>query len=125
MFANSSNDIAGRLRENPRVATLEGGLVRKWRKIYGLTLEALGNACPKTLTRSHVHNIESGRGSASVETLINVIRGLERAGGDPLGPDDQARLATFFQGPDRREAYERAVAAAARLVASQKGSKRG
>lgn len=69
-------------------------MVRKWRESQDLTQEELGLACPQKQVRQRIYDIETGRSSTSVETLLNVIRGL-----DVPGKNDQERLARFFQGP--------------------------
>lgn len=81
--------------------TLEGGLVAKWRESQGLTQEELGERCPEPKGRTHIKNIEIGQNSMRIATLKNLIRGL----GVP-GRDDAARLARFFQGPERQDAED-------------------
>lgn len=53
------------------------------------------------MDRSHIKDLETGRSSPRVSTLLNLIRGL----GVP-GRDDAAKLARFFQGPERQEAED-------------------
>lgn len=98
------------------MATLEGALVRKWRKALGdVAQEALAEACPIPLSKQRIGNIERELNSVSVANLLNVIKGLERVGGIRLGSSDRARLCAFFAGPDADEA-ERLHAAAGRRV---------
>ena len=87
-------DSDGCAREDIRVRTLEGQLLAKWRGVLGLTQEELGEACGRSAKQ--VSNIEVGPSSASVATLLNVIRGL----GLP-GRDDAQLLERFFAGPER------------------------
>jgi transcriptional regulator with XRE-family HTH domain len=97
--------------EHPPMSNLEGALARKWRLFLGLTQDQVGQACPRSVTPHRISDIEGGRNSASVDTLLNVIHGLEKAGKTKLGTTDQQRLVAFFQGPDGAEA--------ARLAARQ------
>lgn len=98
------------------MATVEGNLVREWRQYFGLTLERLGTLCPQEKGRADISNIENGRNGARVETLLNIIGGLERAPtGFSFGSDDGMRLSRFFLGPIRNDA-QNALTGAARIV---------
>ena len=124
LFWHQSNDLAGRLRQDPRMASIEGQLARNWRQWLGLTLERVGDSCPRPLSRNRVHDIEMGRSSASVETLLNVIHGLEAAAQMSLGEDDQRRLARFFEGPDVVEARRLSSRQLRDLAAALEGPRR-
>ena len=74
----------------------EGEILRKWRESLGLTQQELGNRCPRTVGANRLHDMERKPHSLSVDSLLNVIHGLEIP-----GRDDAAKLARFFQGPER------------------------
>jgi transcriptional regulator with XRE-family HTH domain len=81
------------------VGTIEGGLIAKWRKHLGLSQQILAEACPTPIFRETLSRIENGAHSASVETLLNLIRGMELAATTSLGETPEERLARFFSGP--------------------------
>lgn len=106
------------------MATPEAELVRKWRQWCGLTLEQLGELCLRPVGRNRVYDIEKGKSSASVDTLLNVIAGLERSPkGVSFGHDDAAKLVRFFQGPDVGDALERFETAARGILAVRRKSR--
>lgn len=120
----SHRDIEPALAARSSRVTVEGELVYKWRQSLGLTQQELGDACPTSQTRNRIHDIEAGRGSTSVRTLLNLIHGL----GVP-GRDDAAKLARFFQGPDRQDvedAFDRSLEdlLAARASLQSRGRRR-
>ncbi len=123
-FGNLRNDCNQRLGNDLGVS-LEGDLLLAWRKYFGLTLEQLGELCQEEKGRSHVKDIESGRNRAGLETLLNLIGGLERSPrGFSFGHDDGMRLSRFFLGPARSD-EQAAFVGAARGVARQfRGSRR-
>lgn len=69
--------------------------------------EELGQACDGEVPKQRISEIERGKVRPSIPMLLRLIHGL----GVP-GRDDAAKLARFFQGPERQEvedALDRAV----------------
>lgn len=78
-----------------------GKLVAAWRaKIstedFVVTQERMAEMCG--MTRSHLADIESGRSSPTVRTLLKIVAAIEQRGGS-LGPNEDRKLARFFLGP--------------------------
>lgn len=103
----------------------EGELVKAWRAKTEMTQEAFGAACrTPQLSRSRVRDIESGRFSATVDTLLNIITAIEEHEGQRLGATDAERLARFFQGPSVERALDRFEDAARAVLGIRPGRKR-
>lgn len=124
MFAYERTDLQLEMRQYFVVSNVAGATVRAWREHGGMTLAALGEECPKPLTRNRVADIEGGRGSAQVDTLLNIIAGIEKFRGQPLGATDGERLARFFLGPSVEDAFERFESAAGRVMALRRVRRR-
>lgn len=106
------------------VPTLEGTLIKEWREVLGVTQAALGDACsPKKLSNKRISDIESRDNSMGVDSLLVLIRALERAGRTRLGTTDRLRLSNFFAGPDLTDARA-AKAKADRDVREMEGATR-
>jgi transcriptional regulator with XRE-family HTH domain len=78
-----------------------GKLVAAWRAKIStdgdvITQERMAELCG--MTRSHVADIESGRSSPTVRTLMKIITAIEQRDGS-LGQGEDRKLARFFLGP--------------------------
>lgn len=77
--------------------TLEGEILRKWRTAFGITQVELADACPKPLAKQRIYDIEIREHHLAIDTLVNVIRGLEATAKIRLGRTDADRLAAFLR----------------------------
>ena len=94
--------------QNFRLVTLEGSLLRQWRRDTGVSQSELGGAClSPELTARRVSDCENLKSSLRVATLLNLVRGLEAAAKISLGRDDAERLSQFFLGPKHHDALRR------------------
>lgn len=92
---------AGPCADKNCALSVEGDLLRAWRQQQGLTLSALGQNCRPEVPQQRISEIETDKHRPTIPTLLRLIHGLSVP-----GRDDAARLARFFQGPDRQDAED-------------------
>lgn len=64
-------------------------------------MNQLGQNCRPEVPQQRISEIETGKHRPTIPTLLRLVLGL----GVP-GRDDAAKLARFFQGPERQEAED-------------------
>lgn len=92
--------------------TLEGRLLAKWRARLELTQDDIAKHYPprqgkKRPTRKRIGDIETLDSSASISTILDVIKAMETAAGESWGAGESQKLIRFFRGPDAAEARQK------------------